>query len=140
MLCRGAADALRTRSGSTVWPSEAARRARWLDRVETQLGQRAKDAWQAGELLDPDAALDMVAAVAQVAERRSTSGPRRALSPREREIARLLARGLSNRAIGQALSLSEATVRVHVAHVLAKLGLRSRTQVAARMGVVQVED
>jgi DNA-binding NarL/FixJ family response regulator len=48
------------------------------------------------------------------------------LTPREREIFDLLVRGLSNAEIGQQLFISEATVKTHVTHILAKLGLRDR--------------
>lgn len=54
-----------------------------------------------------------------------------ALTSREREVATLLAAGRSNREIAQVLVISEGTVGVHVKHVLSKLGLRSRSQVAA---------
>jgi non-specific serine/threonine protein kinase len=54
------------------------------------------------------------------------------LTPREHEVARLLARGLTNRAIATELVISEQTAETHVKHVLAKLGLDSRTQLAAR--------
>jgi DNA-binding CsgD family transcriptional regulator len=59
------------------------------------------------------------------------SGPLLALTPREREVAQLIARGFSNRQIAEALVISEGTARSHVAHILARLGARSRTQVAA---------
>ncbi len=52
------------------------------------------------------------------------------LSPREREVAALIARGLSNREIGAALSISEKTAANHVEHIMTKLDLRSRAQVA----------
>jgi DNA-binding NarL/FixJ family response regulator len=52
------------------------------------------------------------------------------LTPRELEVLRQLARGRSNAEIARDLYLSEATVKTHVAHVLAKLGLTSRTQAA----------
>ncbi|MFI6321021.1 ATP-binding protein [Nonomuraea sp. NPDC050556] len=53
------------------------------------------------------------------------------LTAREREIAALLTRGLTNRAIAAELVISEATVARHVANILTKLGFTSRTQVAA---------
>jgi DNA-binding CsgD family transcriptional regulator len=53
------------------------------------------------------------------------------LSERELEIADLLAMGYTNRAIARQLNVSSATVSSHVAHILSKLGFRSRAQVAA---------
>jgi non-specific serine/threonine protein kinase len=59
--------------------------------------------------------------------------PSPALTRREREIAALVARGLTNRQISEALSISERTVTTHVDHILTKLGASSRAQVAAWM-------
>lgn len=56
---------------------------------------------------------------------------RERLSEREYQIAELLAMGFTNSAIGDRLSVSQATVSSHVAHILSKLGFRSRAQVAA---------
>jgi DNA-binding NarL/FixJ family response regulator len=53
------------------------------------------------------------------------------LTPRERELAALIARGLSNRAIAGELVISQATVARHVANMLTKLGFSSRAQIAA---------
>ena len=55
------------------------------------------------------------------------------LTIREQQIAQLIARGLSNRAIADELVISPATAARHVANILAKLGLNSRAQVAAWM-------
>jgi DNA-binding NarL/FixJ family response regulator len=52
------------------------------------------------------------------------------LSSREYEIVRLIAEGLSNREIGQRLTLSEKTVKNHVSHILAKLKVNARSGVA----------
>jgi DNA-binding CsgD family transcriptional regulator len=52
------------------------------------------------------------------------------LTVREREIATLMADGLSNHNIAERLVISEGTVEVHVKHILGKLGFRSRAQVA----------
>jgi LuxR family maltose regulon positive regulatory protein len=54
------------------------------------------------------------------------------LSPREAEVYELLAQGMSNKEIAQNLFISEATVKVHVSRVLEKLGVRTRTEAAAR--------
>jgi NarL family two-component system response regulator LiaR len=65
------------------------------------------------------------------------------LTERETHVLRLLARGLANKEIAQELSIGEKTVKTHVSHVLAKLGVQSRTQAAlyaARIGLVSTQE
>ena len=57
--------------------------------------------------------------------------PRTSLTPRELEVLKLVASGSSNREIGRALLLSEATVKSHLVHIYDKLGVRSRTSAVA---------
>jgi DNA-binding CsgD family transcriptional regulator/tetratricopeptide (TPR) repeat protein len=59
------------------------------------------------------------------------AGPASPLSPREVEVAGLVAEGLSNPAIARRLYLSRPTIAHHVAHILTKLGFASRSQIAA---------
>jgi DNA-binding NarL/FixJ family response regulator len=52
------------------------------------------------------------------------------LSTRELQVVRLIAEGLSNKQIGANLELSDKTIKNHISHILGKLGLSARTQVA----------
>ena len=54
------------------------------------------------------------------------------LSPREREVLQLLTKGQTNREIARKLTVSVSTVKIHVEHILAKLGVSDRTQAAVR--------
>jgi len=78
-----------------------------------------------------------------MAQMPAPADPLGALTVREREILRLIARGLSNKEIGAALSLTEATVKGYVSTILSKLGVLDRTQaalLAVRYGVVILDD
>ncbi|HTA54995.1 MAG TPA: response regulator transcription factor [Candidatus Acidoferrales bacterium] len=68
---------------------------------------------------------------ASLLRRRAPSNrPTNELSPREREIIRLIAQGLSNRDIGRRLVLSEKTIKNHVSHIFAKIHCTARSQAA----------
>jgi non-specific serine/threonine protein kinase len=89
-------------------------------------------AWEAGRRLPLDEIVADALAPAeptglQIPPSGTRSGP---LTRREREVAALIARGLTNRQIAEALFIAERTADTHVEHILAKLGLGSRTQVA----------
>ncbi|POX39004.1 LuxR family transcriptional regulator [Streptomyces sp. Ru73] len=58
-------------------------------------------------------------------------GPADELTPRERQVAALVTRGLTNREIAEKLVVSKRTVDSHIEHILAKLGFSSRAQIAA---------
>jgi two-component system, NarL family, response regulator LiaR len=69
-------------------------------------------------------------------------GRRDALSEREAEVLRLVARGMPNKQIARELGIAQSTVKSHVGSIFGKLGLLSRTQVAlyaARTGLVALE-
>ncbi len=84
----------------------------------------------AGEaLLAPTVTRRLIAEFARQRPRPARPGSRLAgLTPRETEVLRLIAAGLSNMEIAGRLGVSEETVKTHVSRVLAKLGLRDRTQ------------
>jgi NarL family two-component system response regulator LiaR len=72
---------------------------------------------------------DVMQAVLRVAEA-STARPYH-LSEREREVLRLVVRGLSNRQIAHNLTLGESTIKFHVSNILSKLGVASRAEAVA---------
>jgi predicted ATPase/DNA-binding NarL/FixJ family response regulator len=84
----------------------------------------AQEAWAQGQRLTITEAFE-------AAEGRAPSRPAGGLSRRELEVAELVAKGLSNRAMAERLHISERTVEGHVMHILNKLGLTNRTQVAS---------
>lgn len=117
--------------GSAQW---MARRERFALRARSELGNAAYEAGARrgaamgmAELLD--LALDRSAPDAPEGEVELVA----VLSPREREVARHLAAGLTNRQIAAALVLSHRTVEGHVEHILQKLGLQNRNQVAVAL-------
>jgi DNA-binding NarL/FixJ family response regulator len=64
------------------------------------------------------------------------------LSPRELEVLRLVAKGLSNKEIGADLHVVEGTIKIHITNILAKLGVSDRTQAilaAVKRGIIQIE-
>jgi len=92
-------------------------------------------------LLDPAITRSVIAEfAAKPAVRRELAAKLDELTPREREVFALVARGLSNAEIARDLVVSDGTVKTHVAHLLLKLDLRDRVQgviFAYESGVVQ---
>ena len=83
----------------------------------------------AGEaLIAPEVTRAVIDELARRPRRPDLSGPLETLTPREHEVLRLLAEGLSNAEIADRLVVGEGTVKTHVARILAKLGVRDRVQ------------
>ena len=119
----------------------AADHAAGVEEVRAALGEAGfAAAFGAGRALSPPQALADALRVAGAAApgppKAATAGPGRPpggkppVTPREAEVARLVAVGRTNLEIAHALHVTERTVENHVAHILAKLGFRSRVQIA----------
>jgi DNA-binding NarL/FixJ family response regulator len=102
-----------------------------LKHVEPRELARAVRAAHAGEaLLDPAVGARLVEEVAARPGSGQRDGARERLTAREREVLELIAHGFSNKRIARELGIAEKTVKTHVGHVLAKLGVADRTQAA----------
>ncbi|GAA0647742.1 response regulator transcription factor [Kutzneria viridogrisea] len=101
---------------------------------------RALHAAAAGQsTLDGEVQRRLVEAAAGGPSRKPAAEPADGLTPREVDVLRLIAAGLSNTEIARRLVVSEATVKTHVNHLFAKAGLRDRAQAVAyayRAGLV----
>lgn len=153
VLLGGAAAALRDAIGQP--PTTGARLERTLEPIRRRLGEHlVAQLWGEGRATPADAAVayalegprpDDVPAprdpghesAGPAASSPSSTAraiavtPPSTLTPREREIAKMIARGLSNRGIADELVISPATVARHVTNILTKLGFGSRAQIAA---------
>ena len=129
----GASEMLRLRIGAQLSPFTMPLVERAQEQARSALGEARYDkAFEAGTRLDRDDALEL--AIGKKPARVSTPTADRAINPlgkREREVAQLIAEGLSNKEIATRLFLSERTVETHVYNILNKLGVNSRVTIAA---------
>jgi non-specific serine/threonine protein kinase len=121
-----AASTMRARVGGQFQPIYRARVDRLRAAADRALGADAELVWRDGSRLGLDEAITL-AFGGEKPIKASPSG----LSERELEVARLVAGGLTNKAIAARLQLSVRTIESHVRHALTKLGLDNRTQLAA---------
>jgi DNA-binding NarL/FixJ family response regulator len=115
---------------------------------------RALDAGACGYLIKDMVGSDVVGAIrtaasggrvvpAAVAGRLAEFTPRVDLTQREVEVLRLTAKGLRNRDIGRVIGRTEETVKVHLKHIMAKLGVEDRTEAVTlglQRGIIHLDD
>jgi DNA-binding CsgD family transcriptional regulator len=137
----GAAEALRDAIGLPIPPSERAEYACRLETVCGCLGEAAyATAWGDGQEMMAggwEQAIQYAAEAKQPSlpavstpERPLTNEQASSLTPRERQVAVLVARGLTNTEIAETLTIAQGTAANHVQHILTKLGFHSRAQIA----------
>jgi DNA-binding NarL/FixJ family response regulator len=99
--------------------------------LREELLRAVREVHEGRQYLDPIVA-------SHLAERRS----HRPLSSREVEVLRMVAKGLGNKEIANALNIAEVTVKLHVSHVLEKLSVKDRTEAATaalQRGIIALE-
>lgn len=134
----GAAAALRAPLNSSIDPADLPRYEQYLAELREELGDAAFEAaWREGESLPLDDAIEIALTpavgpegiapshTAASAAQRSTG-----LSPRELETAVLVAQGMTNREIADAMVVREKTIETYITRILNKLGFNSRVQIA----------
>jgi DNA-binding CsgD family transcriptional regulator len=133
----GAAAGVREAIGVGLSPMDRTMLDHWLVPLREALGPEASTrAWETGRTTPIDQAVEMALAVTQPPAARRNRGTIPSvqrvtvLSPREQQVATLLARNLSNRQIAGQLVITERTVAAHIEHILDKLGFASRHQVS----------
>jgi DNA-binding CsgD family transcriptional regulator len=136
---QGAAEALREQIAVQRRPPDRSDRH---PATSTALAGLRVAAWAQGRVMTPEEAIEYALSGEEVEltsitrtavsdESSADEPPDERLTHREKEVATLVARGLTNRQIAKELVISEHTVENHVAKILKKLGLDSRTQIAA---------
>jgi DNA-binding CsgD family transcriptional regulator len=126
----GAAAASRERVGIVRFPPEP---EFWTGIEDTTRAALGEEAYQAA--FSAGASLEMDEAVAYArrarGERKRPSAGWESLTPTELDVVRHVVGGGTNRQIGERMFISPGTVKIHVSHVFAKLGISSRSQLAA---------
>jgi len=133
----GAADALCEEIGFSLYAQPLNAYRTCLATTRARLGdERFARAWEEGRRLSRDQAVSEALAVRMPlgdadAAGRSDPDPGAILTPREREVLRLVVQGRTNREIANTLFITHRTATTHVANILGKLGVASRTEATA---------
>jgi DNA-binding CsgD family transcriptional regulator len=119
-----------SREGSVVW----ARAAELVAALDAAMSRSAIDAGQDGQLLD----VEINGVRCRCQRTHQSPGLQVILSPRERQIVRMVARGDTNDAMARVLGISRWTVSTHLRRIFTKLGVNSRAAMVA--GVLALDD
>jgi non-specific serine/threonine protein kinase len=123
----GAAEVIRQKAGSAIPSAVQEARSQVRATIQHATGEEASAAaWSAGRRLTFEQAI----AVALAGGTAARGGGPSVLTRREEEVAGLIAQGLTNREIASTLGITEKTAENHVLHIMNKLGVRSRAQIA----------
>lgn len=132
----GAAETLRETIGVTLGPAERYHYGPYIVAARDQLDEAAWEAALAeGRAMTTERAVEYALSEKEPAAPAESlrNAPQVELTRREKQVAALVARGLSSRQVASALTISERTVDNHVANILKKLGLHSRQEIRARL-------
>jgi len=124
-----AAELLRDETGQLRLPGEQGRFDEDLRFGEEALGPGWAEVWAEGSELTPLQAVAYARRARGTRKRPTTSWG--SLTPTELQVVELVAQGLTNPEIGRRLFIGSGTVKTHLAHVFAKLNVRSRAELAA---------
>lgn len=133
----GAAEAAREELGTPIRPVDRDRHERLVAASQRGTGEKVwASAWSAGRAMSLRQATEYACALeatlpSSIGDVATSERSYPSLTQREREVAHLVAQGFTNRRISEELSISERTVTTHVGRILKKLGLGSRSRLAA---------
>ncbi len=129
--CFSAADALRAAIGLTARPFDESERAPHLDRARDLLGEEIfEQHWTEAASLPLGEMIEYVSRAR--GERKRPSSGWDSLTPTEVRVVGLAAAGLTNPQIAERMFIARGTVKVHLSHVFAKLGVATRAELAAQ--------
>lgn len=139
----GAASSWWRAMGVRLLPSDRADHEAGVLAARSLLSANRFDAaWSDGSDMSTQQTVDLgLSDVEELAASVNASGPGAPLTMRKQEVALLVAHGLTNHDIAERLEITQRTAEAHVTHILSKLGLRSRAQIApwtVEHGLIQV--
>ncbi|WP_223839236.1 ATP-binding protein [Saccharopolyspora pogona] len=128
----GTAYALRSEYGGMLFSYFDEYHDRCQEQTRQALGETAyANAFEAGTRMPIDQVIRRILGKAPAHKEPAQDEPTEQLTKREREVASLVAQGMSNKQIAQTLVISQRTAEAHVEHILTKLSFTSRSQIAA---------